>query len=269
MLEQAVDFEAECNAFYTLLEGLNEHDWRRETQFKRWTANDVLAHLHFFNYAADLALQDGDAFSGLMREMASAIKHGATHLSFTHAWLNGARDRELMYRWHEFYHAMARRFSAADPKRRVPWAGPSMSVRSSITARLMETWAHGQAVYDLAGEARNETDRIRNIAVLGINTFSWTFANRGLPVPASMPYVRLGAPSGTVWEWGQPDRANLVEGSAVEFSQVVTQVRNIADTRLQVSGSVATHWMSIAQCFAGRPEEPPPRGTRFMQTRIR
>ena len=29
------------------------------------------------------------------------------------------------------------------------WFGPDMSVLSSISARLMETWAHDQAVYDL------------------------------------------------------------------------------------------------------------------------
>ena len=265
MLQVAADFEAECDALHALLERLNEHQWRRETQFKHWTANDVLAHLHFFNYAADLALQDSDSFSNLMREMAGAIKQGATHLTFTHAWLGGAKDRELMDRWHDFYRAMARRFSVADPKKRVPWAGPPMSVRSSITARLMETWAHGHGLYDLFGQQRTETDRLRNVVVLGINTFSWTFANRGMPVPATMPYVRLSGPSGAVWEWGQPDGANFVDGSALEFCQVVAQVRNIADTRLKLGGSVAARWMSIAQCFAGPPEEPPPAGTRFLQ----
>ena len=138
-----------------------------------------------------------------------------------------------------------------------------MSVRSSITARLMETWAHGQAVYDLLGQIRREADRIKNIAVLGINTFSWTFTNRGMAVPANLPYVRLIAPSGAVWEWSHPEESSHIEGSAVEFCQVVTQVRNSADTKLKVVGPAAVAWMSIAQCFAGPPEEPPPPGTRF------
>jgi uncharacterized protein (TIGR03084 family) len=265
MLQQALDFQAESDEFLALLEGLNELDWERETQFKQWTINDVVAHLHFFNYAADMALQDSDAFARLMGNLSAALKRGTTHLAFTHAWLDGARNRELMKKWRDFYREMAARFMAADPKKRVPWAGPPMSVRSSITARLMETWAHGQAVYDLVGEARKETDRIRNIVVLGVNTFSWTFTNRAMAVPPSMPYVRLIAPSGAVWEWGQPDQANSIEGSAAEFCQVVTQVRNLADTKLRVLGSAAAAWMSIAQCFAGPPENPPPPGTRFLQ----
>jgi uncharacterized protein (TIGR03084 family) len=145
----------------------------------------------------------------------------------------------------------------------VKWVGPDMSVLSSITARLMETWAHSQAIYDLLGKERSDTDRIKNVAVIGINTFGWTFANRGLPVSADRPYVRLAAPSGATWEWGPPSESNFIEGSAVEFCQVVTQVRNIADTKLRVIGETATSWMAIAQCFAGPPENPPPPGTRF------
>lgn len=48
----------------------------------------------------------------------------------------------------------------------------------------------------------------------------------------------------------------------MEFCQVVTQVRNIADTRLSVTGDIAQRWMAIAQCFAGPPENPPEAGTR-------
>jgi uncharacterized protein (TIGR03084 family) len=140
-----------------------------------------------------------------------------------------------------------------------------MSVLSSITARLMETWAHGQAIFDLLGQERIVTDRIKNVAVIGINTFGWTFTNRGVAVPADRPCVRLTAPSGATWDWNQPDQKNVVEGSAIEFCQVVTQTRNIADTRLKVIGESAIAWMSMAQCFAGPPENPPPPGTRFRQ----
>jgi uncharacterized protein (TIGR03084 family) len=127
----------------------------------------------------------------------------------------------------------------------------------------METWAHGQEVYDLLGVERVDTDRIRNIAVLGVNTFGWTFVNRKLAVPQPVPHVRLDAPSGDVWEWNAGVESDLVAGSASEFCQVVTQVRNLADTKLRVEGEVAKRWMSIAQCFAGPAEDPPPPGTRF------
>src|SRR5262249_57946329 len=134
-----------------------------------------------------------------------------------------------------------------------------------VDARLREPWARGQAVYDLLGRVGNEADRIKNIAVWEINTFGWTFTTRGLTVPADPPYVRLTAPSGVIWEWNPSAQGNLIEGSAVEFCQVVTQVRNLADTTLRVVGATAASWMSIAQCFAGSPENPPAPGSRFRQ----
>jgi uncharacterized protein (TIGR03084 family) len=266
MIQQPIDFRDESDVLFAILDALDDQEWARETQFKRWTINDIVAHLHLGNYLADLSLKDSEAFAEFMRGLAAASKPGAGRLDATHAWLDGVRNRELLSRWRDFYREMADRFAVADPKRRVKWVGPDMSVLSSITARLMETWAHGQAIYDLLGQERIAADRIRNVVVIGINTFGWTFTNRGLPVPADRPHVRLTAPSGATWEWHQPDERNIVEGDAVEFCQVVTQTRNIADTKLKVIGDSANAWMSIAQCFAGPPENPPPPGTRFRQT---
>jgi uncharacterized protein (TIGR03084 family) len=265
MIQQAIDFRDESDAIFALLEPLDDGDWTRKTQFKQWTINDIVAHLHIGNYMADLSLNDETAFAAFMKKLIAPAKPGASRLASTHAWLDGVRNRDLLNRWREFYREMTDRFASADPKKRVKWVGPDMSVLSSITARLMETWAHGQAIYDLLGVERRDGDRIKNVAVIGINTFGWTFANRKSPVPADRPYVRLTAPSGVVWEWNSPSESNRIEGNAVEFCQVVTQTRNIADTKLKVTGATATSWMSIAQCFAGPPENPPAYHTRFRQ----
>ncbi|MEA2679191.1 MAG: hypothetical protein QOK03_913 [Candidatus Binataceae bacterium] len=265
MIQQAIDFRDESDATFALLDLLDDNDWARKTQFKQWTIYDIVAHLHIGNYMADLSLNDEPTFAVFMRRLATPAKPGTSRLTSTHAWLDGISNRDLLIRWRDFYREMAGRFADADPKKRVKWVGPDMSVLSSITARLMETWAHSQAIYDLLGKERSDKDRIKNVAVIGINTFGWTFANRGLPVPADRPYVRLDAPSGATWEWGQPSEDNFIEGSAVEFCQVVTQVRNIADTKLHVIGETATSWLAIAQCFAGPPENPPLPGTRFRQ----
>jgi uncharacterized protein (TIGR03084 family) len=171
----------------------------------------------------------------------------------------------LLEQWHEFFEAMTLRFSRADPKARVKWAGPDMSVRSSISARLMETWAHGQAVYDALGIERVDTDRIKNIVILGVNTYTWPFKLRGLMTPGPMPYLCLTAPSGELWTWGEPASSDRIEGSATAFCQVVTQVRNVADTDLVLKGDVSRQWMEVVQCFAGNPVDPPAPGTRFKQ----
>ena len=47
--------------------------------------------------------------------------------------------------------------------RKLPWFGPPMSAASMATARLMETWAHGQDVADALGARREPTERLREV----------------------------------------------------------------------------------------------------------
>ncbi len=264
MIQQAVDFRDESEALYQLLAPLADADFERRTQFKGWTIHDVVSHLHAWNWAADLALRDADGFVDFRTKLLGEMAKGRPIRAAESDWLDGAKNRARLEQWRQFYLGMAERFAAADPKRRVAWAGPDMSVRSSISARLMETWAHGQEVYDLLGRECVATDRLRNIADLGVRTFGWAYSNRGRAVPAPAPAVRLTAPTGDVWEWNEGERENRVEGPAVDFCRVVTQTRNVADTALAVHGPVARDWMTIVQCFAGPPEEPPAPGTRFV-----
>jgi uncharacterized protein (TIGR03084 family) len=262
MIQQAIDFRDESEELHALLEPLKDEDFEQATQFKNWKINDVLTHLHMWNWAANLTLTDSAGFQEFLQQVAEFVAKGSIR-DFENQWIKGLKGRALLNEWHTFALAMSDRYASADPKARVKWAGPDMSVRSKISARLMETWAHGQEVYDLLGVERVDKDRIKNIALLGVNTFGWTFMCRGLDVPQPVPYVKLTGPSGDTWEWNEPSDENRVEGNASEFCQVVAQVRNIADTSLEVTGEVATRWMSMAQCFAGPPEEPPAPGTRF------
>lgn len=264
MFQQVTDFREESQGLYELMQPLGAEAFGTQTQFKNWTFDDIIGHLHMWNWAADLSLKDEAAFQEFITQVFQYVANGSLR-QFETQWLDGLAGPELLQRWHDFVLEMSKRFDAADPISRVKWAGPDMSVRSSITARLMETWAHGLAVYDALGVERRDEDRIRNIAILGINTFGWTFQNRKLEVPAQKPYVRLTAPSGEIWEWNEFSENNQVSGAASGFCQVVTQTRNLADTDLQVEGDIANQWMSIAQCFAGPPEQPPAAGTRFVQ----
>lgn len=261
-MRQAEDFREESRALAALLAGHGADVFDTVTQFKGWTIDDVLGHLHMFNVAARLSLESDEAFARFFAPIAAGMAEGQSLRELQYPWLGGLRGRALFEAWAEEAERVADAFAAADPKRRVKWAGPEMSALSSITARQMETWAHGQEVFDILGVERAEQDRIRNIAHLGVVTFGWTYAARGMEPPGPAPYVRLTGPSGAVWEWNEAQEDNRVEGLAVDFARVVTQVRNLADTGLRTVGPVAADWMARAQCFAGPPEEPPAPGAR-------
>jgi uncharacterized protein (TIGR03084 family) len=258
-MQQALDLRDESAALAALLAPLSDADFEQETLFKGWTITNILRHLHVWNIAAGKSLDGEEAFSSFM----AGLMAGGSRLRFTEMeahYLAGLSGQPLLAAWTSGFEDLSARFAEADPKARLKWVGPDMSAISSVTARLMETWAHAQAIYDLLGVERHDTDRIGNIVRLGVNTFGWTFKNRKEEPLGPMPRLRLTAPSGAIWDYGDGD--DLIEGSATEFCQVVTQCRNVADTSLAVTGPIATRWMAIAQCFAGPPQDPPPAGTR-------
>ncbi len=258
-MQQAQDFLDESKALLALLAPLDEAHFETPTLFKGWSIDQILRHLHVWNIAADLSLTDDAAFAGFMADMAAGIRGGKLP-DFESAYLNGLSGPTLSEAWVKKFRIVAQHFATADPKARVKWVGPEMSALSSITARLMETWAHGQAIYDVLGVERIDTDRIGNIVRLGVNTYGFTWKNRRQDPPGPMPRLRLTAPSGAIWEYGEG--TDQISGNATEFCQVVTQCRNIADTSLEVTGDVAHQWMAVAQCFAGPPQDPPAPGRR-------
>ncbi len=118
------------------------------------------------------------------------------------AWFDEARDRLL------------ESFRPLDPKERVPWFGPAMSAASSLTARIMETWAHGQDVADTLGATREPTARLRHVAHIGVGARAFSYAANGREQPQDPIRVELTAPDGDVWTWGPEDAADRVTGPA-------------------------------------------------------
>lgn len=262
-LSQITDFRDEVAELHPLLAKLTDADWQRPTLFKQWTINDVIQHLHDGDLLGLASATDEGAFTARVADRQGYRDKGMSRLEETRrrfATLTGAR---LLDQWRKDAARLADALAAKEPADRLIWFGPSMGVRMFATARQMETWAHSQAIYDLLGiERPAASPRLRNIAEIGVRTFAWAYRNRGLDVPAAVPFIRLATPFGETWEWNEPSDVNAVTGNALDFCQVVTQTRNAADTDLSVAGETARHWMTIVQCFAGPPETPPAPGSR-------
>jgi uncharacterized protein (TIGR03084 family) len=151
---------------------------------------------------------------------------------------------------------------AARPgKHRIPWYGPPMSPAGMATARLMETWAHGEDVAGALGVRREPTARLRHVARLGVRTRDFAHAVRGLRPPAEPFRVELAPPPAagrapgarTVWAYGPEDAPQRVSGPALDFCLLVTRRVHRDDTALRTTGADAERWLSIAQDFAGPP----------------
>ena len=97
----------------------------------------------------------------------------------------------LLAAWREDRERMLDAARSLDPAARVPWYGPAMGARSFITARLMETWAHGQDVADALGVARVPTARLKHVAHIGVRARPFSYAIRNMTVPDVEVHVRL------------------------------------------------------------------------------
>ncbi|MBV8979822.1 MAG: TIGR03084 family protein [Acidimicrobiia bacterium] len=243
------DLVAETADLETLVADLDEAGWATPTPAEGWDVKDQVGHLAYFDERAHESMRDAAAFvaqrDAALSEPDFPDRMAAESRRFdgseTLKWFGQARGALLELARH------------TDPSRRVPWYGPDMSAASSITARIMETWAHGQDVADALGRRRGPTDRLRHVAFIGARALPNSYQARGLAVPVSPVRVELEAPSGDIWAFGPEEAADQVRGPALDFCLAVTQRRHLDDLDLEFVGPVATEWLSIAQAFAGPP----------------
>jgi uncharacterized protein (TIGR03084 family) len=245
--EVVADLAAEYADLDSIVAHVTETEWERPTPAPGWTVGDQVRHLAFSDARAREAIADPEAFEAGKR----AVGPGVVETSVAGSRSMGRR--EVLAWWRGERAALLGLLESADPSQRVPWYGPPMGMVSFATARLMETWAHGQDVADALGVVRVPTGRLRHVAHIGVLALPWSYTVHGLPVPIDEVRVELRNPEGGEWSWGLERAANVVRGEAVDFCLVVTQRRHPDDVHLEVSGPVAGQWMTVAQAYAGPP----------------
>ncbi len=248
-----------------IVSDLDEEEWNMVTPFFDWTIKDEISHIAFFDATGKLAATSREEFQADTEDFFKTLKPGDNYFNAINAVGKKKSTAELLEWWRDQREKLIRALAVLNPKDRLPWYGPDMSARSFATARLMETWAHGQDIFDTLKTRRIPSDRLKHIAHIGVTTYSWSFTNRKLDIPTEAVRVELNSPSGEIWTWGPEGIEETVKGNAEDFCLVVTQRRNVADTQLIIQGEASKKWMEIAQAFAGPPENPPKPGQRVIK----
>jgi uncharacterized protein (TIGR03084 family) len=242
------DLVAETAWLDEVLSALSPAQWRLRTPAPGWTVADQVSHLAYFDEATLLSIRDPDLFRLDAEALAGRGSDFPDQIAAEYRHLGGA---ELLRWFRAARLALLDGYASADPDARLPWYGLDMGLASSVTARLMETWAHGQDIADTLGIERPATGRLRHVAHLGVRSLPYSYLVNGLPQPDAPIRVELAAPDGGQWTWGPGDAADRVTGTALDFCLVVTQRRHRTDTGLVISGQTAGQWIAIAQAFAG------------------
>ncbi len=242
------DLESEQDSLDQVVADLDDATWRLATDSPGWTIADQISHLQFFDERAALAMTDPEAF---VIDRQHLISSAPRDLSIELGRQVSADD--LLRAWRDSRMALIFASQKVDPTVRVPWYGPSMAVKSFLTARLMECWAHGEDIARAVGVQRLPSNRLKHVAHIGVGARAFSLMINQLPEDSRSIRVELNAPDGELWGWGDDTSDQRVLGEALDFCLVVTQRRALSDSQLTVVGDSATTWMRIAQAFAGAP----------------
>ncbi len=192
MLELLIhDLVAEEAALASLLAPLTPAQWDLATPAAGWAVRDQVAHLAMAEDLATLAATDQDGFAarlaGLMTDL-DAVESANANLA------RATDPAGLLAWWSRSAGTTVEAVRARSDGDRISWITGPMSAASFTTARLMETWAHGHDIAVALGVEPEPTARLRHVADLGVRTRSFSFRNRGLPVPEAEPRVELRGP---------------------------------------------------------------------------
>ena len=172
------DLVTESAALHGILDQFGPVEWGLPTAATGWCLGDHVSHLAYFDETTLQSLVDPDRFRRDAELLTAGGDDFPDRVAAEHRLRSGA---DLMGWFRDARAALVSAYRGVDPLRRLPWYGPDMSPASSITARLMETWAHGQDIVDALGMERAPSSRLRHIAHLGIRALPYSFSRQSPP----------------------------------------------------------------------------------------
>lgn len=230
--------------------------WDRPTPAPGWTVAHQIAHLAWTDRAAVLAATDPADFGALL-DRAMHDPDGFVDAE-AEAWAAPALADQggvdaLIETWRAGRGELIDALGQVAPGGRLPWFGPPMGAASMATARLMETWAHGQDIADTFAVTRQATDRLRHVAHIAVRARGFAYSVHGEVAPDEDITVILHGPDGQQWVWGDPSALQRIEGPALDFCLLATRRRHRNDVVVTATGPDARRWLDIIQAFAGPP----------------
>jgi uncharacterized protein (TIGR03084 family) len=239
--------EHEQTSLQAELSDLNADDWFRPTPAKGWDVRDTIAHL------ADTDEIAIDTCTGGPRPLNDFAARFASAEDTT-LWgvLRGRRrsGRDVLTWWKETSARERDVLAGLDLSTRVPW-GIGMRPPSLVTARLMETWAHGLDVRAALGLPVVDTDTLRHVAWLSHRALPYAFSFAGREPPPGDIRVELTSPSGDeTWEYGPEGSSDRITGPAGEFCRLFVQRMSREEARGVVAeGDGALAALEVARSF--------------------
>ena len=239
------DLEAEQLELQAVVAAIDADAWLAVTPAWGWDVRDTIAHL------ADTDEMAIDTVRGGPYAINDVAARAASGADVTyHGVLRGRRltGGDVAGWWVDTSAAERSMLLDLPPDARVPW-GIGMRTPSFVTARLMETWAHGLDVRAALGVPAVDTDRLAHVAWLATRALPYAYSVAGMQ-PSDAPLrVELTLPSGVPWTFGPETAADRITGSAGDYCRVFVHRRRPADSNLVIEGATARTAIAVARAF--------------------
>jgi uncharacterized protein (TIGR03084 family) len=240
------DLDTEQSLLQSLLRDLAPDDWFRPTPSWQWDVRDTVAHL------ADTDAVALDTMRGGPRALGVLVSSLASPEDVTLAGvLHGRRRRgpEVLRWWEDTSAAEREALRALTPADRVPW-GLGMSPRAFVTARIMETWAHGLDLHAALGVQPVDSMRLAHVAWIATRAIPYAFTVAGVEMPDAPVRVELTMPDGSTWSAGPADAADRITGPAGPYCRIFVQrLAPSAAPDVVAHGDAARLWLAVARAY--------------------
>jgi uncharacterized protein (TIGR03084 family) len=245
MMDAVAVLAAEQADLEHLLRAQPDEAWLTPTPAVGWDVRDQVSHL------ADTEEIAYDTSTGGPRQLNQEALSYPSPEAFTESGCEKGRQmppKDVLDWWVRGAARTRGVLEQKDPKERIPW-GLGMSARTLVSARQMETWAHGLDVRAALGEPPNLTPRLRDIAWLIFRAFPYGFGYAKREMPTGTLRMELDY-DGERWEFGPEQADNLITGDAGEFCRVGVQRMKLAEaTTLKAQGRLAEEALQVARAF--------------------
>ncbi|HEY5012398.1 MAG TPA: maleylpyruvate isomerase family mycothiol-dependent enzyme [Acidimicrobiia bacterium] len=240
------DLASEQLELQAVCASLSADEWLTPTAARGWDVRDTIAHLADTDEIAIDTIDDGP------RSLNRFVTLFASSRDVT-LWgvLRGRRrsGADVLAWWERTSTLECERLAGLAGTARVPW-GIGMGRPAFVTARLMETWAHGLDVRNAVGVESVDTDRLRHVAFLATRALPYAFSYAGRAFPATPLRVELDLPSGATWTHGPADAPDRITGPAGEYCRVFVQRLSVRDAPgLTATGAAAREALVVARAF--------------------
>jgi uncharacterized protein (TIGR03084 family) len=236
------DLEAEEARLQDILERLDEDQWATESGAPGWSVADVVLHLAqseegvvatVTGIGVDARPESGVSVDDQMARLVESQRE---------------TSERIFQRWRTARVAALAELRAADQGKQLRWIEAPLKPPTLATTRLAEHWAHALDITGPLGIDLPDTDRLRHITWLAHRSLAYAFSLVGQQ--DQQVYCKLTGPDGEIWEYGPPDAASSITGSAGAFCRVAAQRLAPGQSGLHAKGPHGTAALNVLRTYA-------------------